>query len=88
MTVAPPRHASTFSASAAARGIASERIARVDLAVFWELGQIAGTRFRTSPRLRAEIDRRLAAAMETVRAPRQSAPAAMKGALRPLAATG
>ena len=75
----------------AARGIASERIARVDLAVFWELEQIAGTRFRTSPRQRAEIGRRLEAAMETVRAqaPRSGAPAAIGAAVRrPLAATG
>ena len=51
----------------AARRIAPDRVARVDLAVFWELAHVATTRFRTSPRIRDTICRRLEAALERVR---------------------
>ena len=74
----------------AARGIPAERIARVDLAVFHELGQIAATRFRTSPRVRIEICRRLDVALAKMRIdPRAASTTTANAArLRPLAATG
>ena len=65
----------------AARCISTERIARVDLAVFHELSQIASTRFRTSPRLQTEICRKLAAALERIR----GTPRAADGASAPAA---
>lgn len=50
----------------AARGIGPERIARVDVAVFKELAQLATTRFRTSPRTAETILLKLEAALERV----------------------
>ena len=72
----------------AARGISAERIARVDLAVFHELGQIATSRFRTSPRQQSEIYRRLEVALEKIRMTSRATPTAGAAPLRPLAAIG
>lgn len=54
-------------AACAARGVAAERIGRADLAVLFELTQIATARYRNSPRLKAEACERLDAALTQLR---------------------